>query len=93
MAVEHLLVVRGRDCDRSGALLAGGMDLREELRLAILVGLLGGFTTFSTFGYETYALLTDGRFGAAAVYVLASNLFGVGAVFVSYRLTERLTAA
>ncbi|MDB5098105.1 MAG: camphor resistance protein CrcB [Cyanobacteria bacterium RYN_339] len=47
-------------------------------RLAVGVGFCGAFTTFSTFGFETLALLREGRYAAAALYVLASNLLGFG---------------
>src|SRR5688572_23565026 len=40
-----------------GAILAGPMHAKEELRLALLVGLLGGYTTFSAFGRETILLV------------------------------------
>ena len=43
-----------------GVLLTGPWVVREEVRLAILVGGLGGFTTFSTFGADTLALLDAG---------------------------------
>src|SRR5688572_32906789 len=35
--------------------------VREEYRLALIVGVLGGFTTFSSFGWETAAMLREGR--------------------------------
>lgn len=41
-------------------------------RPLLVVGLLGGFTTFSTFSLDALLLLQAGRFGAAAAYVLAS---------------------
>ena len=56
------LVVNVLGCVAIGflaSLFTGPILIREEYRLAILVGLLGGFTTFSTFGYETITL-TDG---------------------------------
>ncbi len=46
--------------------------LSAELRLAVLVGLLGGFTTFSTFGLETWRLLEDAELGRAAANVIGS---------------------
>ena len=44
----------------------------QELRSGLTVGLLGGFTTFSAFSYETFRLLEDGLFMRAMLYVFAS---------------------
>lgn len=53
--------------------------MSSELRLLLVVGFLGGFTTFSAFGYETLALLRAGG-GLALMNVAASVLLGLGAV-------------
>lgn len=45
------------------------MMLGEEWRLAIIVGLLGSFTTFSTFSLECFVLLGKGEVGAALAYI------------------------
>lgn len=45
-------------------------------RLFLCVGLLGGFTTFSSFGYESLMLLTEGNIAAAAAYSGGSLAFG-----------------
>jgi len=71
------------------AVFAGPLLVREEYRLAILVGLLGGFTTFSTFGYETLALAQDREWGAVALNVVLSNGLGLAAVLVGARAAER----
>lgn len=42
------------------------------------VGLCGGFTTFSTFSMQSVTLLQQGRYGAAALYILATLLLCVG---------------
>jgi len=68
-----------------GVLLTGPWEVRDEVRLAILVGGLGGFTTFSTFGADTLAMLDAGRWSAAATYVTVSNLAGLGAVWAGSR--------
>lgn len=52
--------------------LAGRAGLSQEIRLALLVGLLGAFTTFSTFSFETMAPIEDGESVKAAINVVAS---------------------
>jgi len=66
--------------------------LSGEGRLFLAVGVLGGFTTFSTFSYETLALLQDGEVGRALVYVLASVFLGLLLVLLGYRLGGALVA-
>lgn len=66
-------------------LLAPGA-VRPEVRLAVLVGVLGGYTTFSTFGYETLQLANAGQFWGAGLNVLLSNGAGLLAVWMGYRL-------
>lgn len=72
-----------------GAMFAGPIVVREEYRLAVLIGLLGGFTTYSTFGWETFSLLNDGQRWAAIVNVVLSTGLGLAAVWIGYRLAER----
>jgi fluoride exporter len=55
----------------------------ETARTAVFVGLLGGFTTFSAYGLQTFTLLREGRVGMAALNV-ASNLLGLLLVWVGY---------
>jgi fluoride exporter len=52
----------------------------EALRLALGVGFLGAFTTFSTFEFETHALFEDGSWFLASVNMLGSLLVGLFAV-------------
>lgn len=72
-----------------GALIAGPY-LSEKIRPLILIGVLGSFTTFSTFGYETFEMINDGQFGRAGLNVLLSNVAGLAAVWIGYRLTEQI---
>ncbi|MBM3289553.1 MAG: fluoride efflux transporter CrcB [Candidatus Hydrogenedentes bacterium] len=58
--------------------------LKPEARLLLVVGLLGGFTTFSAFGYETFALARDREFAAALVNIGAQLLLGLLAVWAGY---------
>lgn len=63
--------------------------LSPELRLFLLIGLLGGFTTFSTFGYETMALLRASQIGAALANVLVQVTVGLLCVWLGYSLVTR----
>ena len=64
--------------------------LAPELRVALLVGLLGGFTTFSTFGLETWRLLADGESLRAFANVVGSVVVGLLAVVAGVRLARWL---
>jgi CrcB protein len=68
---------------------AGRGDLPEHLRLAIGVGFLGAFTTFSTFTAETDALLRAGMMWRAAAYVGLSLVVGLLAARGGYVLMGR----
>ena len=67
-------------CFAMGLLMTIIVD-REMLpaawRLFLCVGFLGGFTTFSSFGYEALILLTEGRLLAALAYVGGSVVLGL----------------
>ena len=60
--------------------------LSPELRVFLLIGLLGGFTTFSTFGYETIALLRDGVFFMVVANVLVQVIMGLLVVWIGFNL-------
>lgn len=51
-----------------------------EARQFVAIGFLGSFTTFSTFSYETAAMLRDGEWWRAGGYIAASVLVGLAAV-------------
>lgn len=55
---------------------------RDAMRLApfLMMGILGGFTTFSTFSLDTIGLIDRGEVGMAAGYVLASVVLTLGAI-------------
>lgn len=73
----------------AAAFFAGPNLVREEYRVALLVGVLGAFTTFSTFGWETLVLVRAGQLGYAATNILLSNGIGLGAVWLGYRLGQQ----
>lgn len=68
-------------------------SISETARAAVFVGLLGGFTTFSAYGLQTFTLLREGRLGLAALNVVASNLLGLLLVFAGYAAGKLLGGA
>lgn len=58
------------------------------LRTSILLGFLGAFTTFSSFGIQLFTLLRDGEFLYALLYVAVSNLAGLVLVWVGYVISR-----
>jgi fluoride exporter len=59
-----------------------------ETRLLVTTGFLGGFTTFSAFGYETFRLMRDNLYAYAVINVLANVLFGIMAVGIGWAVAK-----
>lgn len=81
-------VINALGCIAVGA-VAGALDrgalISPQLRMALMVGFIGGFTTFSTFALEAFRLASASQWVAAGGYVLLTNLVGFVAVWVGYR--------
>lgn len=56
------------------------------LRSVIFIGLLGGFTTFSSYGLQTFTLLRDGQISLALLNIGLSNVAGLFLVWAGYKL-------
>lgn len=66
------------------ALLEAYRPVNETLRLALMVGFLGGLTTFSAFGCEVFQLLRDQRLAIATAFVLANLVLGLISVALGF---------
>jgi len=79
-----------------GSLLAGIMAEWGTVRFspvvstAVIVGFLGGFTTFSTFSTQMVSLAQDDRLAAAVTYMAVSVLLGFGAALLGVTIGARL---
>jgi CrcB protein len=67
-----------------------GMNWTQHARLFLTTGVLGGFTTFSTFSLDVAVLLERGETGGAAIYTLASLVVSVLALFAGLWLVRTL---
>jgi fluoride exporter len=78
-----------------GALVAVSQrtSTADFVRDLLMIGFLGGFTTFSAFSLQTLQLLRDARPGAALANVATSVVVCVVAVWLGYLLGERVSAA
>ena len=73
-------------------LIAGAAEqrvqLEPELRVFLLVGVLGGFTTFSSYAFESFALIRDGQFFTAAVNIVGQVGAGLVGLWAGYVITN-----
>jgi fluoride exporter len=84
----------------SGSLLLGSIiryatetsTLTPEMRAFLTIGLCGGYTTFSSFSYETVALLEDGEWSRAGLYVVASVGLSLVGTLLGFALARELIA-
>ncbi len=66
--------------------------LNMEWRAFLTIGIMGGFTTFSSFSLDTVALMQRGDFALAALYVVGSVVLSVGALFGAMMLVRTVFA-
>jgi CrcB protein len=67
-----------------------GLASPAEWRAFVGVGILGGYTTFSTFSYEAVELLQDGELGSAALYIAGSVGLSLAGAVLGFRLASIL---
>jgi fluoride exporter len=65
-------------------------SLTPEVRAFLTIGFCGGYTTFSTFSYETVALLKDGEWARAGIYITASVVLSLVGTFLGFALARQV---
>jgi CrcB protein len=75
----------------AGSVATGDLRLSTTARSFIFVGILGGFTTFSSFGLDTFVLIQDGQRTRALWNVLVQVGLGLPAVFAGYAIAHSLS--
>lgn len=90
------LVINGSGSLLLGFLMRYGLESTSaspEVRLLLTTGLCGGYTTFSTFSYETARLLEDGEHWRAALYIVLSVALSLGGMFIGFIAARGVLAA
>lgn len=73
-----------------GQLTLNRMVISPDLRVAMTVGFFGGYTTFSSFSWETIKMFEDGEWLRGGLYALASVAIGFVFLFLGIRAANRV---
>lgn len=65
--------------------------MNSSTYLLVVIGVLGGFTTFSSFGLDGLKLIEQQEIVKAGLYIIGTNIVGIGAVFVGFYAGEIFT--
>jgi len=84
------LAVNFIGCTLLGLIIGFGLGKTTTLPLRefAVIGILGGFTTFSTFGLESFEMLQAGQFKMTAIYVLGSIVLGISGIGLGILITR-----
>ncbi|MBS0192191.1 MAG: fluoride efflux transporter CrcB [Phycisphaerales bacterium] len=72
---------------------SGATPMREDVRLALLIGVLGGYTTFSSFGRDFYVLALEGAWLKALLYAATSVVLSLLCVWIGAAAASRFIAS
>src|SRR5688572_6711816 len=86
----HTFAVNLSGCFIAGLLLAWFTDhsYPEATRLFLMIGVLGGFTTFSGFGLEVFNMMKENHFTQVILYLAGSNILGILLVYTGYQIVK-----
>ena len=85
------LVVNVAGCFLAGLLFYFLMERNltsPMMQAVVMIGFLGGFTTFSAFGLQTFALLREGQLWFALLNIVGSNVLGLMMVWAGYAVAK-----
>ena len=71
-----------------GSLFDEGVLVEPNMRTFLMIGVLGGYTTFSSFGLEAWNLFREQQWISLAAYIGASNVAGLSAVVLGWTLVR-----
>jgi CrcB protein len=83
----NTLLINISGCFFLGVVLGLGLA-NNYIKEFIIIGVLGGFTTFSTFGFEAYGLLNSGSYKLMFIYVISSSTIGILAVSIGQTIAS-----
>ena len=88
----HTFIINILGCILIGMMYAFTKSLveSETLRLMVMIGILGGFTTFSSFGLESFQLFESKAYMQLVLYISMTNIIGIVGVFGGYGLINML---
>ncbi len=97
MFEEHVFIWKTFAVNIIGSLLIGlfigfftNNNWSENLSIFLIIGILGGFTTFSSFALDAVNLFKIGELKTALIYILATNILGIISVFIGFYLYKQL---
>jgi CrcB protein len=67
-------------------------NMSHGLRAFLFIGILGGFTTFSSYALDSYTMFKDGEFKLALLNIMANNVLSIGMVLLGLMTTSFMQA-
>ncbi len=91
----HTFIINALGCLAIGVIAAYAIKTNHShiVTQFVIIGILGGFTTFSSFMLETMQLLKNGKTVLALTYLLGSNFIGLVAIIIGFQLHNLFTKA